>query len=37
MSNYKDFHGVLTRESYNDFQAMVKTKIIMGAKEKEKI
>lgn len=26
-SNYKDFRGKLIRNSYNDFQATVKTKI----------
>lgn len=36
ISNYKDFHGKLTRNSYNDFQATVKTKIKMEAKETEK-
>lgn len=36
MSSYKDFPGELTRNSCNDFQAAVKTKIRIEAKEKEK-
>ena len=37
MSDYKNFHEVFTRELYEDFQATVKSKIMMGAREREKI
>lgn len=36
MSDHKGFHGALTRESYINFQATVKNKIRMQAKEKGK-
>lgn len=36
MGGYEDFHWELTRNSYNGFQATMKTKIKMEAKQKKK-